>query len=193
MKYNLNKYTFTPFPELTTERLKLRQLTPGDDNEIFAIRSNAEIAKYLDRPSHKSIDEAREFIDKINNGIKHNEWIYWVLAQKNSDRLIGTICLWQLSEEKQSADIGFEMMREYQGKGFAKEAAAAVIEYGFDKMKLKTIYGEVEPGNTASINLMEKFGFTFNEEASKSLPGYGDNPLTIIYSLTYKNYRKQPE
>lgn len=112
----MNKINFTPFPNLTTEHFTLRQLTIADENEIFAIRSDESVAKYLDRPITKSIEEARQFIDKISNSISKNESIYWVITFKNDSKLIGSICLWNISWEESRAEIGFELFPDHQGK-----------------------------------------------------------------------------
>ena len=71
---------FTPFPILVSERLTLRQLLLSDAENIFAIRSDAEINKYLDRPPSKSIDDAINFINIITENIKMNSSIYWVIT-----------------------------------------------------------------------------------------------------------------
>jgi ribosomal-protein-alanine N-acetyltransferase len=68
--------TFTPFPILTTERLTLRQLIINDEQEIFTLRSNGEINKYLDRQIANTIDDARNFINKVNENINTNDSLY---------------------------------------------------------------------------------------------------------------------
>jgi ribosomal-protein-alanine N-acetyltransferase len=62
--------SFTPFPILTTERLTLRQLSTDDGQNIFALRSDTEINKYLDRQASKTIEDAINFINKINFVLK---------------------------------------------------------------------------------------------------------------------------
>ena len=83
---------FKPFPVLKTERLTLRQLASSDDNEIFALRSNENVNKYLDRKPSKSIDDAKTFIQTINKNIQKNDSIYWAISLNDTDKLIGTIC-----------------------------------------------------------------------------------------------------
>jgi [ribosomal protein S5]-alanine N-acetyltransferase len=168
--HNIN---FAPFPGLTTEHYYLREPEMSDENEIFAIRSDENVAKYLDRPIAKSIDEARQFIDKINNGINKNESIYWVITRKNENKFIGSICLWNISGEQSKAEIGFELFPDYQGKGIMQEVIPPVIEFGFNDMKLDLIEGEVDPENIKSIKLMEKFGFVYDKKLED----------TIIYKL----------
>jgi len=173
----MSKINFTPFPLLRTERLTLRQLTLEDDNEIFRLRSDESVNKFLDRPIAKTIDDAIQFINKINKGIRKNELIYWAIAFKNHLRLIGTICLWNISEDRTKIEIGFELLPDHQGKGVMQEVLPIVIKYGFETMKLSSIEGEVDPNNLKSIKLMEKNGFIFQKRLGN----------TVIYSLQNPN------
>lgn len=171
--HNIN---FTPFPNLTTGHYYLRKLEISDENEIFAIRSDVSVSKYLDRPKAKSIDEARQFIEKINNGITNNESIYWVITHKNETKFIGSICLWNISREQFKAEIGFELFPAYQGKEIMQEVIPAVIAFGFNDMKLDSIKGEVDPGNIKSIKLMEKFGFVYDKKLENTIIYIVKNP-----------------
>src|SRR3954462_15941861 len=107
---------FQPFPVLITPRLKLRQITLADDNEVFFQRSDAEMNKYVDRPPARYVNEAREWIGKINKGIAANEWIFWGLTLKDKDTLISVFCFWNLSREKNTAEIGFGLHPQHWGK-----------------------------------------------------------------------------
>jgi ribosomal-protein-alanine N-acetyltransferase len=179
----MREINFTPFPTLTTARLILRQLTTDDDKEIFAIRSDEQVNRYLDRAGCKTIDEARQFIDKINTAVSNNESIYWAIARKNQPGLIGTICLWNISKGQSKAEIGFELLPQYQGKGFMQEAVTAVIEYGFKTMKLRLIEGVVDPNNARSIKLMEKNNFRLVTNTRNSNPDDENIPNTVVYEL----------
>ena len=89
----MNTINFTPFPKLATKRLTLRQLNMEDEKGIFVHRSDERILKYIDIPKAETIEDARNFIEKINKGIDENEWVYWEITFKNDSQLIGTICL----------------------------------------------------------------------------------------------------
>ncbi|MDQ2769182.1 MAG: GNAT family N-acetyltransferase [Bacteroidota bacterium] len=71
---------FTPFPVLKTGKLTLRQLESSDDKEIFSLRSDDNVNKYLDRKTSESIDDAKNFIQAINQSIQNNDSIYWAIA-----------------------------------------------------------------------------------------------------------------
>src|SRR4051812_34725848 len=115
--------SFTPFPILQTERLTLRQLSIDDQQEIFMLRSDKEVNKYLDRQVSKTIEDAIKFIDRINNNIKINNSIYWVITLAKTKTFVGTICLFDFSTEKSSCEIGYELLAQFQGQGIMKEAA----------------------------------------------------------------------
>ena len=165
---------FSKFPKLKTERLNLTKLIKSDSEEIYFLRSNAEVCKYLDHPKAKSISDAEEFIEKIDNVIKNNVSILWAIRIIGSTEMVGTICLWNFSEDELSADIGFVLHPVQQRKGIMSEAVKKVLEYGFSDLSLNTIYGEVDPMNIPSIKLMEKYGFKLDTK----------NEDTVIYKLT---------
>ncbi len=112
---------FSQFPNLFTKNFQLRQLRNDDANEIFAIRSDEGIARFLDRPLAKSIDDASQFIQNINLGISNNELIYWAITLKEANNLTGTICIWKINPQQAKAEIGFELLPAHQGKELCRK------------------------------------------------------------------------
>lgn len=150
---------FTPFPDLITARLNLRQVTMHDDYEIFALRANPKVAEHVHRPVAETVDQIRPFIHKINDLVANNESIFWALTLKTEQKLIGTICLWNIVAGESKAEIGYEMLPNYHGKGLMQEAVSAVLDYGFQVMKLEVIDAVVHPQNAPSIKLLERNKF----------------------------------
>lgn len=179
----MEELQFIPFPELETSRLILRQLTLTDDSRIFKLRSDKEVSKFVNRPLCKSLDEAQVFINKINRSIANNESLYWVLSLKPEKELIGTICLWNIQKEHSRAEIGFELLTEFRGNGFMHEAFAAVLDYGFQTMKLHSFEAVVNPANTASVKVLEKINF-IREGYFKENTFYNESfQDTAVYSM----------
>ena len=150
---------FTPFPILKTGRLTLRQLVSSDENEIFALRSNENVNKYLDRQPSKSIDDAKTFIQTINENIKKNDSIYWAITLNSTDKLIGTICLFDFCEENLKVEIGYELLPDFQGKGIMQEATSKVIDYGLQHIGVNSIEAYTHSENQSSTRLLEKLNF----------------------------------
>jgi len=166
--------SFTPFPILTTERLTLRQLLIDDEQEIFTLRSDSEINKYLDRQLSNTIDDARDFIKKITE----NNSLYWAITLSDKNILVGTICLFGFSDENSKCEIGYELLTNFQGQGIMKEAAEKVIDYAFNTIKVQKIEAFFHRDNQRSIKLLEKLSFTNSNEPDTT------NPELICFYLT---------
>lgn len=169
---------FKPFPVLKTERLTLRQLVSNDDHEIFALRSNENVNKYLNRRPSKSIDDAKTFIQIINESIERNDSVYWAITLNGTDKLIGTICLFEFSDNNLKAEIGYELLPGFQAKGIMQEATSKVIDYGFQHVGLNLIEACTHPGNQRSTRLLEKLHFKQESVTDENL---------MIFTLTHNS------
>jgi RimJ/RimL family protein N-acetyltransferase len=174
---------FNPFPLLSTGRLLLRKVIKEDASEIFFLRSHKSVMEFLDRPVAKSIEDAHQLIRKIDDSLIANEGITWAITLKNRSALIGTIGFWKITKEHYRAEIGYLLHPRFQGKGMMQEAFTAVLDYGFKVMYLHSVEANVNPGNLASIKLLEKNNFT-REAYFKENYFYGGKFLdSAIYSL----------
>jgi [ribosomal protein S5]-alanine N-acetyltransferase len=150
---------FPPFTTLTTERLLLRELRPDDAQEIFLLRSDEQVNEFVDRKKATSIDGARQFIRRIIKMQKNKEVFMWGISLKDDPKLIGTIVYWNIEAEKDKAEIGYELLPQWQGKGLMLEALLKVIEFGIKTLQIRTIVADPKPANLRSINLLDKCGF----------------------------------
>ena len=166
-------------PTLTTPRLFLRRLKDTDDVSIFSIRSNDEVNKYIGRPKQTSIEEARAHIERIKNGVAEGKSFYWGIALKDEPGIIGTVCFWNLSADGKTAELGYELHPEFQGKGYMQEAIQAVIDFGFQTAGFSLLEAFTHRGNQASAKLLRKFGFVLNPERKDP-----DVEHNIIFELT---------
>lgn len=186
--------TFIPFPILTTEKLTLRQLVINDEQEIFNLRSDSEINKYLDRQIANTIDDARNFINKVNENINKNDSLYWAITFSNKNILVGTICLFSFSDENDMCEIGYELLTKFQGQGIMKEAVEKVIGYAFNTIKVQKIKAFFHSDNQSSIKLLEKFSFKNSNEPDKTdtdLIYY--HLINPIDNLKIKNSTRKPK
>lgn len=164
---------------LKTKRLILRQLKTTDDQAIFKIRSNETVYKYIAKETQKKIEEAQAFILKTNKGIANEELLYWAITLKETQELIGVICLWNFSKDKLIAEVGYELHPDFHKKGIMNEALNRVIKFGFSVLNLKTIEAFTHKENEASKTLLIKNNFKL--EAERTDKGFPNN---IIYTLS---------
>ncbi len=179
----MSTFSFLPFQNLESERLLLRQLHEGDLQEIFALRSNAEVMKYVPRPLCKNEEEAMGHIKMINQKIETNEGINWAITLKGNDTLIGIIGHYRISWENFRSEIGYMLTPKYAGRGITTEAVQLMIAYGFNQMGMHSLEGVIDPNNIASARVLEKNGFV--KEAHFKENGFFDGKFldAVIYSL----------
>ena len=99
---------------------------------------------------------------------------FYRLDLKESETAIG-ICGLVKRDNLENVDIGFSVLHRFCGKGYAFEAAAAVMDYGHSVLGLTEIVGVTAPGNRASIHLLQKLGLRFHRKIH--LTGYGPESL----------------
>ncbi len=182
-------FNFTPFPELKTKNLMLREIKVEDVNEIFMLRSDLQVMKYIAKKPAENIDEASEFIKRILAAEAENQSITWAITIKGNDKMIGTICLWNLQPGNYRGEIGYVLSPIHHGKSIMTEAIKAVTNYGFSVMNLHCIEGHVNPDNIASAKVLEKNNFT--REAVLQENQYYDGRFydTAIYTLFKRDWK----
>ena len=170
----LNLETST-FPVLNTERLVLRQLVPEYAVELHQLRSDPEINRYVDRPVSTGIADALAFISKIKSFTDAGESMYWVITLAGDNNpFIGTICFWNFDKVNNTIELGYELMTTYQGKGLMAEAVTRVIQYGFEQLKAQSITAYPTADNERSIALLNKLGFTIDDELQAAINNEAD-------------------
>jgi ribosomal-protein-alanine N-acetyltransferase len=174
---------FTPFPNLATNRLLLRKLLPEDDREIYRLRSDETVNYYLERTKAESLNDARDFIEKINAGVESNKTVYWAIIYKSENKLIGTICIYNINIETAKAEVGYELLPSYQGKGLMQEALHEVLQYASSTLHLKSIEGFTHKQNESSIALLTKNEFKRDLQAE-----FGDKQLPLDMAIYSRNF-----
>lgn len=168
----MTNWTFTPFPILVTERLTLRELSMDDEQGVFALRSDSEINKYLERKPCETMEEAGHFIQKISEIVKKNESLYWAITLTENQSFVGTICLFGFADNERKCEVGYELLTDFQGRGIMSEAITEVIEYAFKILKIRAIEAFCHKDNKASIILLETFEFVPSSESGNDDPDY---------------------
>lgn len=172
---------FTPFPEIKTERLLLRQLQSSDCEVILFLRTDKDVTKFIERPEHrktKTLFEAIELIQEFDSYIERNSSIIWGITLKNEPSIIGTICLWNFTQNDKVAEVGYDLDPRYQDKGLMSEALKAIVGFGFRKLKLEKLEAFTHVENFPSTQLLGRQGFIHNV-SRKDL----DNTSNIIFEL----------
>ncbi|PTX43513.1 ribosomal-protein-alanine N-acetyltransferase [Christiangramia gaetbulicola] len=169
---------FKPFPLLQTQRLILREPQIADWPVVSHLRTDSYINRFVKRSSAETEEKAKEFIENALANMAKDELVNWFICLKEDPKMIGSICLWNISADRKTAEIGYDLDAPFWGKGIMDEAMQAVINYGFDILKLDNIEAYTSYGNSASLGLLRKNGFKLNKEKTDA-----DNPDNRIFEL----------
>lgn len=179
-------FDFTDFPILQTERLLLRQISNDDADEMFSLRSNPEIMRFIPREMPKTIDDAVKHIEFMQGLLESGECINWAICMKEDNKLIGNIGYFRMQPENHRAEIGYMLDQKFQGKGIMQEALTRIIRYGFETLKLHSIEAVTDPENYASWKLLEKNGFIREGHFKEDCYWQGKYLDSFVYSLLNK-------
>ncbi|MDA3930372.1 MAG: GNAT family N-acetyltransferase [Prolixibacteraceae bacterium] len=183
MNTAINSRVFESFPVLETDRLVLREFTLLDAQDLFEIRSNKSVMKYMDTDAHKSLLDAQKMIEGILYSFQNKEGINWAVIDKKTNQMIGYVGFWRLMKEHVRAEIGYALHPSFWSLGYMSEALKIVLEFGFSTFNLHSIEGNVNKNNKQSIELLEKFSFVKEAHFRENYFYDGGFIDSIIYSL----------
>ena len=178
---------FSPFPTITTNRLVLREGVLADAPEVFLLRSDAEVLRYINKEPIKTLEEAEAFIRMVSDAVNSNEYISWAISLREQPQvMIGSIALWRVIKDHYRAEIGYALHPAHHRKGLMDEALKAVIDYGFNVMNLHSIEANINPENEGSRKLLEKHGFVQEGYFRENFHFRGQFMDTATFSLLRK-------
>ena len=142
-----------------TKRLVIRPLRPTDAEQAYAsIDLDKDVSRFINRAS--SLKQKTERFEKLILGYEAENYGYFALAPiEADDQLVGWVGLTPL-EGHPYTQLLYGLARKYWGQGLASEAAAAMLRYAFQRMKISELVAVVNPENAQSRKLLEKIGMT---------------------------------
>ena len=147
----------TAFTFIESPRLTLRRFADADLGPFLAYLNDPLVARYQSWESYTE-QEARAVIEqqKGRSPGRPGEWFTIALELKGAGTLVGHVAL-SVKDEHQ-AEIGFTMARAFHGRGLASEAAARVLDYAFNELKLHRVTAIADCENEKSVALLERLG-----------------------------------
>ena len=149
----------TTLPVITTPRLILRWISADDVDSLYEIFSDPQVMRYWSTVPLPNREAAAELQREIAEGNTRERMFKWGLALRDSNTVIGTTTLFNLSLDNGRAELGYAMGRAHWGKGYMNEALNALVSHAFEVMELRRLEADVDPRNTASIRTLERLGF----------------------------------
>lgn len=160
--------------ELKTERLTLRPVRPGDEAAIHEYAGDQDITMMFFLPN-ETFEETADFVKNCAaewNSADQADFEFVILHE---GRIIGG-CDVDLShsDDRSYATLGWIIHKDYRRRGFASEAAAALLEYAFTVIGIGKVYAQCDINNPASFSVMKKIGMTcVNDKGTRTYPRTG--------------------
>lgn len=150
----------TNFPQLHTQRLLLRRFQATDAKDVQKYAGAYEVAEMTLNIPHPYLDGmARAWMDSHQQDFELGRSVVFALVSRSSNQLVGTVGL-ILEKRFNRAELGYWIGKPFWGQGFATEASTAVLQYGFNELKLNRIFATHMTRNPASGRVLEKIGMT---------------------------------
>jgi RimJ/RimL family protein N-acetyltransferase len=150
----------------------LRRLAPYDAPALHAMLSDPEVMRYWSSLPHAALAETETWITDslaaMARGDAHD------MAVLMDGHVVGRVAFWMGNE------IGFLFDRSVWGQGVAREAACAMLRYGFETLGFATVRADVDPSNQPSLRLLERLGFRRTGFAARTFK-IGDTWVDSVY------------
>ncbi|HLO16012.1 MAG TPA: GNAT family protein [Anaerolineales bacterium] len=177
---------------LITERLILRDFVEADWVAVLAYQQNPLYLHYNEWTS-RTAEDVREFIQIFLAHQKQDPRIKFQLAVtlKSTGQLIGNCGVRRDSVYAHEGDIGYELDPNYWGKGYATEAARAVLDFGFSEINLHRITAWCVADNLGSAHVLEKLGMRQEGRLRENHFYKGRWWDTLLYAILYDEWLAQ--
>jgi RimJ/RimL family protein N-acetyltransferase len=176
-----------PLP-IETKRLRLRPFAPGDVAGYQAVRSRAEVHRWLySEPPTEA--EAREAVER-RIARAPETGVALVAELVPTGAFAGDITLTLGPPVHRQAEIGFVFDPQHQGHGYATEAGEAVLALAFGTYDLHRVYGRLEARNVASARVLEKLGMRREAHLVENEWVKGEWQSELVYALLAREWRE---
>ncbi|NBV06315.1 MAG: N-acetyltransferase [Proteobacteria bacterium] len=155
----MHNYSQKIFPVIDLGDYILREKTDEDVADFFHYYTDPEVNKFILCEMPRDFEEARKELFYWRNVFYQNDGIYFAIAKKDNNQLIGSIGLTTLNSYHKRIELSYDLAKEYWRKGICSKAIAAVTKYGFEELRVNRIEAFTATQNEASKNLLLKCGF----------------------------------
>ncbi|HYN96596.1 MAG TPA: GNAT family protein [Pilimelia sp.] len=145
---------------LVTDRLLLRAFRPGDLEALHEIRTDPAILRYLYWPPG-TVETTREVIRQrrtMNRVAEEGDFLVLAAERRDTGRMVGEVDLHWASAAHRQAEIGVILHRDAHGRGYAAEAAAALLDLAFHRLGMHRVSARTDARNEAAVRALRRLG-----------------------------------
>lgn len=177
----------TAYP-MSTERLRLRIMRSSDAAAFAAYRNDPEVARFQAWDLPYTEDDARRLTGDQDDRDDLAAGTWTQIAVEHEGAVVGDVCA-GLDETGRIAEIGFTLAPAHQGRGFATEAARALVTDLVERLGVLRVRADLDPGNVASQRVLEAIGLDYEVTTAASYLWRGEWADNMSYGATADQWR----
>lgn len=159
---------FSAFPRVELKHIRLREFRDSDAEGYYQYINHQEVQNFVPVDCvPNSIEASLEDLRYYRSNLERYMGIYWAIAHRKTDKIIGSVGLTMMKFIQRKANISYDLAYEYWGKGLAKEAVSAVINFSDNELKLNRIQANIATNNIRSREFTKSFGFEYEGTMKK--------------------------
>jgi len=179
-----------PTPTLRTARLTARPFSEADSDALYGLHTNRRVLRYWDAPPWKERARAERFIAACRQMEQEGTGARLAIERAADGAFIGWCCLFEWNPDYRSAMMGYCLDEAAWGRGFATEAARALLTWAFGALDLNRVQAETDTRNTASSRVLEKLGFIREGTLREDCIVEGEVSDSWVYGLLRRDWEK---
>jgi RimJ/RimL family protein N-acetyltransferase len=182
---------YLPQYPIETERLLLRPFSRGDVEAVYAYRQRADVARHLfDEPmSREQVTEAVQARIGQTGLVNEGDKVFLAVETREPIAMIGEVSLILCDLGSRQAEIGYIFNPDWHGRGYATEAARALLAMAFDGAGMHRVFARCAAANAASWRLMERIGMRREAHFHEHVFVKGAWDEELIYALLEQDWR----
>ncbi len=186
----MHNYIKKQFPVIDLGDYILREKNEGDVADFFRYYTDPEVNKFILCEMPRDLEDARRELHYWRNVFYQNDGIYFAIAKKDTNQLIGSIGLTSYNSYHNRIEISYDLAKEYWRQGITSKAMNEVIKYGFQQLKVNRIEAFTSTQNLPSKNLLLKKGFTLEGTLRQHRRHHGEYVDALCFSLLRQDFSK---
>ena len=168
----------------------LRAFEESDLDALYKAHSDVEVARWLYNEP-RTLEQTRDLLGRKIAGelLAVGDWLSSAVIERETGNFVGDVALHWVSEEHKTGEIGFIFDPDHQGRGYATDAARALIDFAFDGMGFHRVIGRTEARNVASARVLEKLGMRLEAHLVENEWVKGEWQSELVYAILEREWR----
>lgn len=175
---------------ISTARLTVRRYRPDDIDAVFDLQSRDDVTRYIPWP-RRTREECVEWLEAkiaVKALVADGDVVSLAVTRRDDDLYVGEVLLFLVSDKHRQGEIGYVIHPDHHGKGYATEAAAALIEAAFTTFDFHRIQARLDARNTASARLAERLGMRREAHLVENEFNNGEWEDEVIYGVLAREW-----